>query len=157
MRGTWAVARARDRVVSDTPELRSGFPRLPLTEAQDRERREQAQCPRAAVSVGETPEPEAAVGVMYELGQGVAQDYAQALAWYRKAADQGNAGAQINLGDMYRDGHGVPQDYVRAHMWYNLAASQGRGATQRDDMAAKMVPAQIAEALRLAGEWVPNK
>ena len=97
------------------------------------------------------------MGGMYEQGLGVPQDYAQAIVWYRKAADQGYAFAQAQLGDMYRDGLGVPQDYVRAHMWYNLAASHGSSAKDRDDIAAKMTPAQIAEAQRMASEWVPKK
>ena len=58
---------------------------------------------------------------MYFNGQGVPQDYAQAVGWYRKAADQGNALAQLNLGAMHLNGQGVPQDYVLAHMWLNLA------------------------------------
>ena len=93
-----------------------------------------------------------------------AQDYAQAVAWYRKAADQGYAFAQNSLGDMYADGHGVPQDYVLARMWFNLAASRATTAwlrpaavKSRDDVAAKMTPAQIAEAQRMAREWKPTK
>ena len=38
---------------------------------------------------------------MYAKGQGVAQDYQQALAWYKKAANQGDATAQNNVGWMY--------------------------------------------------------
>ena len=38
---------------------------------------------------------------MYDEGQGVPQDYAEAVKWYRMAADQGNADAQSNLGFMY--------------------------------------------------------
>ena len=38
---------------------------------------------------------------MYEQGQGVAHDYAEAVKWYRKEADQGYAQAQYNLGGMY--------------------------------------------------------
>jgi TPR repeat protein len=38
------------------------------------------------------------IGTMYQQGQGVAQDYMQAAAWYRRAADQGYADAQCNLG-----------------------------------------------------------
>ena len=51
------------------------------------------------------------------------------------------------------------QDYVLAHMWYNLAAAQDAGvaAKNRDRVAAKMTPAQIAEAQRLAREWKPTK
>ena len=40
------------------------------------------------------------LGVMYDTGQGVRQDYAQAVQWYRKAAEQGLADAQYNLGVM---------------------------------------------------------
>ena len=47
------------------------------------------------------------LGVMYRDGQGVTQDYAEAVKWFRKAADQGNADAQFNLGVMYRNGEGV--------------------------------------------------
>ena len=38
---------------------------------------------------------------MYEEGNGVPQDYAKAVKWYRLAADQGYADAQYNLGVMY--------------------------------------------------------
>jgi len=57
------------------------------------------------------------LGVRYARGQGVPQDYAQAVSWYRKAADQVSPKAQNNLGFMYRDGRGVAQDYVAAHKW----------------------------------------
>ena len=62
---------------------------------------------------------------------------------------------------MYENGQGTPQDYVEAHKWYNLAASrstdeEGRNtATEnRDIIAAKMTPAQVAEAQKLARECV---
>ena len=45
---------------------------------------------------------------MYEDGQGVPQDYAQAFIWYSKAAYQANAEAQNALGAMYAKGRGVP-------------------------------------------------
>jgi TPR repeat protein len=90
------------------------------------------------------------------------QDYAEAARWYRKAADQGHAEAQFNLGVMYLDGQGVAQDYVQSHMWMNLAASSASGddrkrfADGRDGVAAKMNTAQIAEAQRLALNWKPK-
>ena len=86
----------------------------------------------------------------------------EALRWYRKAAEQGYASAQNNLGLMYRNGEGVPQDYVEAHKWFNLAASRvtGEDANKyrktRDLVAEKMTTAQIAEAQRLAREWKPK-
>ncbi len=105
------------------------------------------------------------LGVMYYGGYGVPQDYAEAVRWYRKAAEQGNAPAQYNLGVMYHTGQGVPQDYVYAHMWYNVAvaslpASGGAremAAKNRDIVAKRMTPAQIAEAQRLARGWRPRR
>jgi uncharacterized protein len=91
------------------------------------------------------------LGNMYRKGEGVPRDYAAALSWYRKAANQGTSDAQNNLGSMYFKGEGVPQDYVSAHMWFNLAAAGGdkAAAKHRDIVAAKMTPAQIAEAQKL--------
>ena len=58
-------------------------------------------------------------------GDGVPQDYKEAVKWYRLAAEQGYADAQYNLGLMYSNGEGVPQDYKEAVKWYRLAAEQG--------------------------------
>jgi TPR repeat protein len=98
------------------------------------------------------------LGGMYANGYGVPQDYAAAMNWYRKAAEHGFAGAQFALGVMYVIGRGVPQDNVIAHMWFNLAASGGskNAAWARQEVAAKMTPAQITEAQKLAREWKPT-
>jgi len=103
--------------------------------------------------------------VRYEKGQGVPKDYAEAMQWYRKAAEQGLASAQNNLGFMYSLGHGAPQDYVEAYKWFNLAAAHFPASEtenrktalgNRDRVAAAMTAAQIAEAQRLASEWKPK-
>ena len=65
------------------------------------------------------------IGYRYSVGQGVSQDYTEAVRWYRLAADQGNATAQYNLGVRYDNGEGVPLDYGEAVRWYRLAADQG--------------------------------
>ena len=98
------------------------------------------------------------LGRMYNSGQGVPQDYAAAVKWFRKAADQGYAYAQFSLGVQYEGGYGVPQDYVQAHMWYNLVAAKGNQIARknRDLLAEKMTPDQIAEAQKLAREWKPK-
>ena len=98
------------------------------------------------------------VGYMYETGKGVERDVAAAAIWFRKAAEQGIADAQFNLGVMYDNGRGVPQDYVQAHKWYNLAAVSGDAdaVKNRDLAAAKMTPAQIVEAQKLATEFKPR-
>ena len=65
-------------------------------------------------------------------GHGVPQDYQQAAAWFRKAAEQGDATAQRNLGLMYDTGTGVQQDYQQAAAWFRKAAEQGDLTAQRD-------------------------
>jgi hypothetical protein len=50
----------------------------------------------------------------YLFGEGVPEDFSQSAAWYRKAAEQGNADAQFKLGEMYGNGEGVPQDHAQA-------------------------------------------
>ncbi len=105
-------------------------------------------------------------GVLYANGQGVPQDYAEAVKWYRKAAEQGVTEAQYNLGHIYSRGVfaspsgsfslSVSQDIVQAYMWFSLAASQGLSVAKlgRDDTANQMTPDQIAEAQRMAREWM---
>ena len=66
------------------------------------------------------------LGRLYHHGAGgVAQDYAQALAFYRLAAAQNLDDAQYSLGVLYYVGLGVAQDYAEALRWYKLAAAQG--------------------------------
>ena len=48
-------------------------------------------------------------------------DFATALREWTPLAEQGDFGAQFNLGVMYRDGQGVIQDNVYAHIWWNIA------------------------------------
>ena len=62
---------------------------------------------------------------MYDRGRGVPQDYKLAFKWFTKAAEQGYASAQFNLGSMYNQGDGVPQDDKMAFKWYTKAAEQG--------------------------------
>jgi TPR repeat protein len=66
------------------------------------------------------------LGVLYDKGRGVSQDYAEAARWYRLAADQEHAWAQYNLGVLYREGHGVP----RATHAENLGSDRGRTASE---------------------------
>jgi uncharacterized protein len=107
----------------------------------------------------------AVLGFMYAQGQGVPQDYAEAVKWFRRAADQGSAKAQNNLGGMYATGRGVEQDYVEAYKWFDLAAAnfsateaefRTAAVRSRDFVAAKITPAQIAEAQKLARERKPK-
>ena len=75
---------------------------------------------------------QAHLGDCYYRGEGVGQDYAEAVKWYRKAAGQGDAAAQTNLGYCYYSGKGVGQDYAEAVKWYRKAADQGFVFAQRN-------------------------
>jgi TPR repeat protein len=69
----------------------------------------------------------------------------------KKAAEQGDAEAQNNLGLMYYEGEGVSQDYMEAAKWYRLAAEQVKA-----DLAKKMTPEQVARAQELSTELEKN-
>ena len=65
------------------------------------------------------------LGLMYDIGKGVPQDYQEAVKWYRMAAEQGYADAQYFLGLSYATGEGVPENDAEAVKWYRKAAEQG--------------------------------
>jgi len=65
-------------------------------------------------------------------GRTISKDDAEAVAWYRKAAEQGYAGGQNNLGVMYMKGRGIRQDDVEAVAWYRKAAEQGYAGGQNN-------------------------
>lgn len=68
------------------------------------------------------------LGLLYDTGHGVPRDTYQAIAWYRKAAEQGLADAQYNLGAMYESN--APQDYTQAFLWFSKAAEHGLSYAQ---------------------------
>ncbi|KAF9131986.1 hypothetical protein BGW39_000989 [Mortierella sp. 14UC] len=67
---------------------------------------------------------------LYHEGQGVTQDYARALEWYLKAADQNQAAAEYNIRVVYEKGLGVEVDHVLAMEWYKKAAGRGDADAQ---------------------------
>jgi TPR repeat protein len=92
---------------------------------------------------------------MYMNGRGVPQNDAEAVKWYRRAAEQGETWGQTNLGVMFAQGRGIPQDYVSAYKWFELAAGRGdqTAVTDRDIIAPQMTPIQIDVAQKMAREW----
>ena len=70
------------------------------------------------------------LGIMYDNGLGVLQDYKEAVKWYTKSAEQGLADAQFNLGWAYSNGRGVIQDYKESVKWYRKSAEQGDSLAQ---------------------------
>ena len=96
------------------------------------------------------------LGVCYNNGHGITQDYKQAVRWYRKAAEQGHARAQHNLGASYVNGEGVLEDYVQAYKWFNIASTNGleEGTLNRNLVAQYMTTSQITDANNLSKEWI---
>jgi uncharacterized protein len=100
----------------------------------------------------------------YELGNLYSsekhKDYKLSARYYREAAENKHFIAQYRLGEMYRDGKGVIQDYAQAHMWFNIAMAEERNIDKArkstNDIEKKMTPGQIAEAQKLAREWVKD-
>lgn len=100
------------------------------------------------------PVTQTKIGNRYKEGEGVVKNYEEAVKWYRKAAEQGYAGAQNNLAVMYEKGLGVPKDDSEAAKWYQRAAEKhephaqhslgimyrdGRGIPQDFEKAAKWI------------------
>lgn len=84
---------------------------------------------KASICRGRTEQGDAIaqyeLGSRYYHGQGVPQDYAEALCWYRKSAEQGDSKAEYAIGYMYYHGQAVSQNYAEALRWYRQAAEQG--------------------------------
>jgi TPR repeat protein len=71
------------------------------------------------------PHPLFYLGVAFRDGEGVEKDEKEAVRWFRKAAEQGYAMAQVELGKVYYYGQGVKKDNTEAIKWYRKAAEQG--------------------------------
>ncbi len=83
------------------------------------------------------------------------QDFGEARRWFQRAAEQGYAKAQHNLGAMFGAGKGVGRDYVQAYKWLSLCAAAGKQSCigQRDLVAQKLKGSKLADAQRMAREW----
>ena len=81
----------------------------------------------------------------------------EALVKWREAAMEGDARSMLALGRLFVQGLGAPQDYIEAHKWFNLAASRGveEAIAEREAIAEKMTPAQLATAQERAASWQP--
>jgi TPR repeat protein len=82
------------------------------------------------LAIGDDLEAQGYIASMYYFGKGIQKDYAQAAAWYLKAANrhdsipvQQTIIAQLQLGWMYYYGQGVAKDYAQAAAWYLKAAN----------------------------------
>ena len=90
------------------------------------------------------------LGALYHYQK---ENYQEAAKWYRLAANQGHAGAQLSLGLLYYDGRGVPKDYVKAWAWINLAAQEIKEAVEfKSVIKKKLTTEQATEAQKLSSK-----
>src|SRR5918995_1581392 len=85
------------------------------------------------------------LGMRFERGIVVRQNYPEAARWYRLSAMQAFPDAQYKLCELSEQGRGLPQDYEEGKRWRDRLAA--------DDDALQMTRDQVAEAQKLAREW----
>lgn len=92
------------------------------------------------------------LGCCYDKGDGVTQNEAESVRWFRLAAEQEHEWAQFELGWHYAVGKGVTQDWSEAVRWFREAAEQGNTAAQENLLwcyaRGKGVPQDEAETER---------
>ena len=80
-------------------------------------------------------------GTRFEHGEGVERDFDAAIKCYCRAAGEGDASAQYQLGWMYANGRGVTRNDALAAAWFALAAENGDPHAQR--MVARMGQSKV--------------
>ena len=92
-------------------------------------------------------------GLMLTNGVGVRQDYKQAYGWFKKAARQGYAESQNNLGVLYARGLGVEKDYRQAVAWYRKAVMQNLPQAQFNLGTMYLQGHGVKQDVKLARHW----
>ncbi len=91
---------------------------------------------------------------MYEYGDGVKQDYVEALKWWRKAAEQQDLASRLKLAQKYEAGLGVKQDLEEAYFWYSLCPPDlGQADNKKAQIAAHFTPDQKKALDQRVREW----
>jgi hypothetical protein len=98
-------------------------------------------------------EAQLTLGLKYNYGFKVTQDFSMAYEWYLKAAEQGNAWAQLNLGILYLEGEGVTQNFTAGVKWFRKAAEQGYALAQFVLGLCYLNGEGISQDLAGAAEW----
>lgn len=96
------------------------------------------------------------IGLMYLRGEGVEQNFANALTWFKRGVENGDALCQHEMGLMYLHGYGVPQDAYRASSFFKAAAEQDLPASETRLGALFLDQGDVATATRyfeLAARW----
>jgi TPR repeat protein len=112
------------------------------------------------------PRAQCNLGILYDNGLDdnghlVEADQLQAVKWLSAAAAQGLPRAQLKLAEIYANAPDISGSHTTACGWFLLAATGLRGIHLHEArsgyarIAARLTPAQIAEAQRFARDWRP--
>jgi len=93
------------------------------------------------------------VGLMRLRGDGVTQNYVEAMNWFERAARQNHAGAELNLGLLYKNGRGVLQDFSTAGQWFERAARRGNAEAEYQLGTLYKVGEGVEHDLKQAYAW----
>ncbi len=98
------------------------------------------------------------LGAMFDAGEGIREDNAEAIKWYSLSANQGNPIAQNNLGAMYYAGEGADINKILAYKWFYIAERLGNddGKENRIKSSKNMRSSEVNEAKRLARTWLSD-
>lgn len=99
------------------------------------------------------PEEQYNLACKYQGGDGVPKDVEKAVYFFRNAAEQGYATAQLNLGICYYKGQGVAKDLEQAAYWYRKAAEQGDAFAQRSLGYCYQYGLRLSKDLEQAVYW----
>lgn len=112
------------------------------------------------------PDAQSLLALMYINGEGVPQDFQKAFSLSLAAAEQGDVFSQLRVGSLLFVGQGAPRNLVESHKWINLGLSAlpASSSEQRKKasellglISEKMTKLQVAEAQRLAREWLEKR
>ncbi len=104
------------------------------------------------------------LAMMYELGQGMEPDCVEATKWFLKAAEQGDAGGQLQMGKRCHRGSFAPlaqdarESRIEAYKWFKLASAQGYRDSEMlcEQIGLAMTREERSEGQRRAGLLTPH-
>lgn len=120
-----------------------------------------AECFKEAAEGGYAP-AQNNLGKLFAAGQGVPRDDAEACRWFRRAAEQGDAGGQFSMGNLCHPASlgqlvtDAGEARIQAYMWFSLAAAQGyhKAAESCESLNVQMNKAELDESHRRVAAFV---
>jgi len=92
---------------------------------------------------------------MHLEGEAALPDVKEAALWFKSAAEQGHAEAQVSLGMLHALGKGVEKNLVVAHKWVSLAAAQDYVDAKAAlvELEGRLTPGELEQSAELVSKW----